>query len=176
MRTHTHTHSLCRIPLAEYAQCVRERAWFMGCLHWSRVSVWVERIRGEASAFTSISLCLCILAMINERSCTVCLFFNMLFGSQPDLLWWDAMLPVVLVSDVTVCGDVQGRTNFPSPLSLTLVLSACPVGQFRSASGGQCHACPGFSHAMVTGSPVCQCRPGYLRADSDTPDTPCTSK
>ncbi|CAB1316020.1 unnamed protein product, partial [Coregonus sp. 'balchen'] len=36
---------------------------------------------------------------------------------------------------------------------------ACPVGQFRSGSGGQCQACPGFSHAVVTGSPVCQCRP-----------------
>ncbi|KAM6970019.1 LOW QUALITY PROTEIN: ephrin type-B receptor 4a-like [Aplochiton taeniatus] len=51
---------------------------------------------------------------------------------------------------------------------------ACPVGQFKSSSGGQCVGCPGFSHAVVTGASVCVCRPGYLRADSDGPDTPCT--
>uniref|UniRef100_A0A8C7VIZ6 receptor protein-tyrosine kinase n=1 Tax=Oncorhynchus mykiss TaxID=8022 RepID=A0A8C7VIZ6_ONCMY len=70
----------------------------------------------------------------------------------------------------TSCGCLSGY----EPADGHSRCSACPVGQFRSASGGQCQACPGFSHAMVTGSPVCQCRPGYLRADSDTPDTPCT--
>ncbi|XP_055799319.1 ephrin type-B receptor 4a-like isoform X3 [Salvelinus fontinalis] len=70
----------------------------------------------------------------------------------------------------TSCGCLSGY----EPANGHSRCSACPVGQFRSASGGQCQACPGFSHAMVTGSPVCQCRPGYLRADSDTPDTPCT--
>uniref|UniRef100_A0A8C7HEA3 receptor protein-tyrosine kinase n=1 Tax=Oncorhynchus kisutch TaxID=8019 RepID=A0A8C7HEA3_ONCKI len=70
----------------------------------------------------------------------------------------------------TSCGCLSGY----EPTDGHSRCSACPVGQFRSTSGGQCQACPGFSHAMVTGSPVCQCRPGYLRADSDTPDTPCT--
>ncbi|XP_056140988.1 ephrin type-B receptor 4a [Lampris incognitus] len=52
--------------------------------------------------------------------------------------------------------------------------TACPVGQFKSATEDQCTGCPGFSHALVTGSPVCVCRPGYLRAQSDPPDSPCT--
>uniref|UniRef100_A0A8K9WQ86 receptor protein-tyrosine kinase n=1 Tax=Oncorhynchus mykiss TaxID=8022 RepID=A0A8K9WQ86_ONCMY len=70
----------------------------------------------------------------------------------------------------TSCGCLPGY----EPADGHTRCSACSVGQFRSGSGGQCQACPGFSHAVVTGSPVCQCRPGYLRADSDTPDTPCT--
>ncbi|XP_067112731.1 ephrin type-B receptor 4a isoform X2 [Osmerus mordax] len=52
--------------------------------------------------------------------------------------------------------------------------TACPLGQFKAAPGGLCSACPGFSHAVVTGSSACSCRPGYLRAESDSPDTPCT--
>ncbi|CAB1333008.1 unnamed protein product [Coregonus sp. 'balchen'] len=70
----------------------------------------------------------------------------------------------------TSCGCLPGY----EPADGHTRCSACSVGQFRSGSGGQCQACPGFSHAVVTGSPVCQCRPGYLRANSDTPDTPCT--
>ncbi|XP_027129739.1 ephrin type-B receptor 4 [Larimichthys crocea] len=52
--------------------------------------------------------------------------------------------------------------------------SACPVGQFKSGTDGQCTGCPGFSHATIRGSAVCACRSGYLRAESDAPDTPCT--
>uniref|UniRef100_A0A8C2ZMQ8 receptor protein-tyrosine kinase n=1 Tax=Cyclopterus lumpus TaxID=8103 RepID=A0A8C2ZMQ8_CYCLU len=54
------------------------------------------------------------------------------------------------------------------------ICTACPVGQFKSASEGQCTGCPGFSHAATGGASVCACRPGYLRADSDSPETPCT--
>lgn len=54
--------------------------------------------------------------------------------------------------------------------------SACPVGQFKSGTDGQCTGCPGFSHATIRGASVCACRSGYLRAESDSPDTPCTSK
>ena len=54
--------------------------------------------------------------------------------------------------------------------------SACPVGQFKSGTEGQCTGCPGFSHATIRGASVCECRSGYLRAESDAPDTPCTSK
>uniref|UniRef100_A0A3Q0QSB4 receptor protein-tyrosine kinase n=1 Tax=Amphilophus citrinellus TaxID=61819 RepID=A0A3Q0QSB4_AMPCI len=52
--------------------------------------------------------------------------------------------------------------------------TACPVGQFKSGTEGQCRGCPGFSQATIRGASVCACRPGYLRAESDTPDTPCT--
>lgn len=61
-------------------------------------------------------------------------------------------------------------------ICLHLSSPACPVGQFKSASEGQCTGCPGFSHAAIGGASVCACRSGYLRAESDTPDTPCTSK
>lgn len=52
--------------------------------------------------------------------------------------------------------------------------TACPVGQFRSGTEGMCTGCPGFSHATTRGSSVCACRSGYLRAETDAPDTPCT--
>ncbi|GLD74133.1 ephrin type-B receptor 4 [Lates japonicus] len=52
--------------------------------------------------------------------------------------------------------------------------TACPVGQFKSGTGGQCTGCPGFSHAAVKGASVCACRPGFLRAESDPPETLCT--
>uniref|UniRef100_A0A672GU70 receptor protein-tyrosine kinase n=1 Tax=Salarias fasciatus TaxID=181472 RepID=A0A672GU70_SALFA len=52
--------------------------------------------------------------------------------------------------------------------------TACPVGQFKSGSEGQCTSCPRFSQATVRGASVCACHSGYLRAESDTPDTPCT--
>uniref|UniRef100_H3CXF1 receptor protein-tyrosine kinase n=1 Tax=Tetraodon nigroviridis TaxID=99883 RepID=H3CXF1_TETNG len=51
---------------------------------------------------------------------------------------------------------------------------ACPVGQFKWGTEGQCTTCPGFSYATTRGASVCLCRSGYLRAKSDTPDTPCT--
>lgn len=52
--------------------------------------------------------------------------------------------------------------------------TACPVGQFRSGTEGMCTGCPGFSHATTRGSSVCACRSGYLRAETDAPDSPCT--
>uniref|UniRef100_A0AAQ6A393 receptor protein-tyrosine kinase n=1 Tax=Amphiprion ocellaris TaxID=80972 RepID=A0AAQ6A393_AMPOC len=51
---------------------------------------------------------------------------------------------------------------------------ACPVGQFKSSTEGQCTGCPGFSHATIRGASVCACRSGYLRAEADSPDTACT--
>uniref|UniRef100_A0A665V6C4 receptor protein-tyrosine kinase n=1 Tax=Echeneis naucrates TaxID=173247 RepID=A0A665V6C4_ECHNA len=52
--------------------------------------------------------------------------------------------------------------------------TACPVGKFKPGTEGQCTGCPGFSQATIKGESVCTCRSGYLRAESDTPDTPCT--
>lgn len=59
---------------------------------------------------------------------------------------------------------------------LPMSSSACPVGQFKWGTEGQCRGCPGFSHATIRGASVCTCIYGYLRAESDPPDTPCTSK
>ncbi|KAA8587017.1 hypothetical protein FQN60_000853 [Etheostoma spectabile] len=52
--------------------------------------------------------------------------------------------------------------------------TGCPVGQFKSTSEGQCTGCPGFSHAAMGGASVCACRSGYLRAESEPPNMPCT--
>ncbi|CAL8304613.1 ephrin type-B receptor 4a isoform X1 [Gadus morhua] len=54
------------------------------------------------------------------------------------------------------------------------VCHKCPVGQFKAGLEGQCTGCPGYSHAAGIGSTVCACRPGYLRAESDAPNSPCT--
>ncbi|KAJ7996667.1 hypothetical protein DPEC_G00239410 [Dallia pectoralis] len=70
----------------------------------------------------------------------------------------------------TSCGCVAG---YEAAEGLTQC-SACPIGQYRSIHESHCQACPGFSTAVVSGSSVCQCRPGYLRSGSDSPDTPCT--
>ncbi|XP_011609883.2 ephrin type-B receptor 4 isoform X1 [Takifugu rubripes] len=51
---------------------------------------------------------------------------------------------------------------------------ACPMGQFKWGTEGQCTNCPGFSYATTRGASVCACRSGYLRAKSDALDTPCT--
>uniref|UniRef100_A0A8C9ZSG7 receptor protein-tyrosine kinase n=1 Tax=Sander lucioperca TaxID=283035 RepID=A0A8C9ZSG7_SANLU len=52
--------------------------------------------------------------------------------------------------------------------------TGCPVGQFKSTSEGQCTGCPGFSHAAMGGASLCACRSGYLRAESESPNMPCT--
>lgn len=69
-----------------------------------------------------------------------------------------------------VCDD------FIDCIICSFFLSACPVGHFKSGTEGQCTSCPGYSHAADRGESKCACRSGYLRAESDTPDTPCTSK
>ncbi|CAJ1064053.1 ephrin type-B receptor 4a [Xyrichtys novacula] len=52
--------------------------------------------------------------------------------------------------------------------------TACPVGQFKLGTEGQCTGCPSFSQATTRGSSVCTCRSGYLRAETDALDYPCT--
>uniref|UniRef100_A0A672LVQ9 receptor protein-tyrosine kinase n=1 Tax=Sinocyclocheilus grahami TaxID=75366 RepID=A0A672LVQ9_SINGR len=52
---------------------------------------------------------------------------------------------------------------------------ACPVGHFKMGSGpGPCSLCPDSSHTSEMGSASCVCRPGFYRAPTDSPDTPCT--
>uniref|UniRef100_A0A1A8N9C8 receptor protein-tyrosine kinase n=1 Tax=Nothobranchius rachovii TaxID=451742 RepID=A0A1A8N9C8_9TELE len=52
--------------------------------------------------------------------------------------------------------------------------TACPVGQFKSGTEGQCRSCPGSSQATIRGASTCACRSGFLRAETDPADTPCT--
>lgn len=63
------------------------------------------------------------------------------------------------------------RNWFPA-----LSSSACPAGQFKSGTEGQCRTCPAYSQSSTMGASVCTCRSEFLRAASDTPETPCTSK
>ncbi|KAJ3589168.1 hypothetical protein NHX12_010016, partial [Muraenolepis orangiensis] len=50
----------------------------------------------------------------------------------------------------------------------------CSLGQFKSGLEGHCTGCPDYSRAAVPGSIECECRPGYLRAQSDASNSPCT--
>uniref|UniRef100_A0A8C6L1A0 receptor protein-tyrosine kinase n=1 Tax=Nothobranchius furzeri TaxID=105023 RepID=A0A8C6L1A0_NOTFU len=52
--------------------------------------------------------------------------------------------------------------------------TACPVGQFKSGTEGQCRSCPGSSQATIRGASTCACRSGFLRAETDPADMPCT--
>ncbi|XP_026227609.1 ephrin type-B receptor 4a [Anabas testudineus] len=52
--------------------------------------------------------------------------------------------------------------------------TACPENHYKSGTEGQCTICPTYSYTNNRGASVCACRPSYLRAESDTPETPCT--
>uniref|UniRef100_A0A3P9HRZ1 receptor protein-tyrosine kinase n=1 Tax=Oryzias latipes TaxID=8090 RepID=A0A3P9HRZ1_ORYLA len=70
----------------------------------------------------------------------------------------------------TSCACLPGY----EPTEGQTLCTACPVGQFKSSTEGQCQSCPGFSHATSRGASVCACRPGFLRARSDPPNSSCT--
>ncbi|XP_039517199.1 ephrin type-B receptor 3 [Pimephales promelas] len=53
---------------------------------------------------------------------------------------------------------------------------ACTPGTFKSKQGeGSCTPCPSNSRASSRASSMCPCQNGYYRADSDPPDTACTT-
>ncbi|XP_076879988.1 ephrin type-B receptor 3b isoform X2 [Brachyhypopomus gauderio] len=53
---------------------------------------------------------------------------------------------------------------------------ACSPGKFKSKQGEEaCSPCPPNSGSTSVASNTCQCKNGYHRADSDSPDTPCTT-
>ncbi|XP_061106301.1 ephrin type-B receptor 4a-like isoform X2 [Conger conger] len=61
------------------------------------------------------------------------------------------------------------------PVAMDTACKECPVGQFKPSPGaGPCSACPVNSLTTNPGAASCSCRPGYLRASSDTPEMPCT--
>lgn len=54
---------------------------------------------------------------------------------------------------------------------------ACIPGTFKSKFGeGTCAACPSNSRTSARGANICPCQNGFYRADSDPPDSGCTSK
>ncbi|CAK6952228.1 ephrin type-B receptor 3 [Scomber scombrus] len=53
---------------------------------------------------------------------------------------------------------------------------ACIPGTFKSKFGeGSCIACPSNSRTSVRGANICPCQNGFYRADSDPPDSACTT-
>ncbi|XP_067464054.1 ephrin type-B receptor 4a-like isoform X1 [Thunnus thynnus] len=70
----------------------------------------------------------------------------------------------------TTCACLPGY----EPADGHMRCTACQEGQFKSGTEGQCKGCPEFSHATTRGKSVCTCRSGYLRGESDSPDTACT--
>uniref|UniRef100_A0A8B9HI88 Ephrin type-B receptor 3 n=1 Tax=Astyanax mexicanus TaxID=7994 RepID=A0A8B9HI88_ASTMX len=53
---------------------------------------------------------------------------------------------------------------------------ACTPGSFKSKQGeGYCMPCPPHSRATSRAANVCPCQSGYYRADSDSPDSACTT-
>ncbi|KAF7223187.1 ephrin type-B receptor 3-like [Nothobranchius furzeri] len=53
---------------------------------------------------------------------------------------------------------------------------ACISGTFKSKFGeGSCAPCPSNSHTGSRGANVCPCQNGFYRADSDPPESPCTT-
>ncbi|XP_053185572.1 ephrin type-B receptor 3 [Scomber japonicus] len=53
---------------------------------------------------------------------------------------------------------------------------ACIPGTFKSKFGeGSCAACPSNSRTSVRGANICPCQNGFYRADSDPPDSACTT-
>lgn len=54
---------------------------------------------------------------------------------------------------------------------------ACFPGTFKSKLGeGSCVPCPANSHSSARGASICPCQGGFHRADSDPPESVCTSK
>ena len=59
----------------------------------------------------------------------------------------------------------------------SLFPSACSPGTFKSKQGDSfCLPCPANSRASSGAASVCSCRNGFYRSDTDSPDSPCTSK
>ncbi|XP_028448448.1 ephrin type-B receptor 3 isoform X2 [Perca flavescens] len=53
---------------------------------------------------------------------------------------------------------------------------ACIPGTFKSKFGeGSCVPCPANSRTSARGANICPCQNGFYRADSDPPDTACTT-
>ncbi|KAG1953581.1 ephrin type-B receptor 3-like isoform X6 [Pimephales promelas] len=53
---------------------------------------------------------------------------------------------------------------------------ACSPGTFKSKQGeGFCSPCPPNSRTSSGAASICSCRTGYYRADSDSPDSGCTT-
>lgn len=57
------------------------------------------------------------------------------------------------------------------------LFSACTPSTFKSKFGeGNCVPCPSNSRTSARGANICPCQTGFYRADTDPPDSACTSK
>lgn len=74
----------------------------------------------------------------------------------------------------------QQSTFFFLYFCLLIVLSlfsACTPSTFKSKFGeGNCVPCPSNSRTSARGANICPCQMGFYRADTDPPDSACTSK
>lgn len=74
----------------------------------------------------------------------------------------------------------QQSTFFLLYFCLLIVLSlfsACTPSTFKSKFGeGNCVPCPSNSRTSARGANICPCQMGFYRADTDPPDSACTSK
>lgn len=62
------------------------------------------------------------------------------------------------------------------PLVDSTQCQACIPGTFKSKFGeGSCAPCPPNSRTSARGANICPCQNGFYRADSDPPDSPCTT-
>lgn len=67
-------------------------------------------------------------------------------------------------------------TKLSSPFS-PFPPPACGPGTFKSKQGESlCSPCPPNSRTNAGGATLCTCRGSYFRADTDPPDSACTSK
>lgn len=66
-------------------------------------------------------------------------------------------------------------TNLSALVSFSL--SACGLGYFKSKQGENlCSPCPPNSRTTSEAATLCACRSNYFRADTDPPNSTCTSK
>ncbi|XP_035491104.1 ephrin type-B receptor 3 isoform X1 [Scophthalmus maximus] len=62
------------------------------------------------------------------------------------------------------------------PTAVDTQCQACIPGTFKSKFGeGSCAPCPSNSRTSARGANICPCQNGFYRADSDPPDSACTT-
>lgn len=78
-------------------------------------------------------------------------------------------------ADAQITDSCSGSSP-PHPFS-SLLVPACFPGTFKSKLGdGSCGPCPANSHSSARGASICPCQSSFHRADSDPPESVCTSK
>lgn len=91
--------------------------------------------------------------------------------------------PLLFADRRSSLGDKCGRLCVAVVVFVLIVVSssalvpACFPGTFKPKLGdGSCASCPANSHSGARGASICPCQSGFHRADSDPPESVCTSK